>query len=148
VIPKIEEYMVMTELRRLSVCVVICVLAAVFLAGGAVSADEGPGDASADKAPAKQSPVAKYAMKGYSIDGPIRVSAVMEKALVIFTGGRNRRIELKNIDVVVRNDRGEPLSMSDVVKGSRVFLCRKDKKMIVILLPGDTDPEDSKDAEM
>jgi hypothetical protein len=81
------------------------------------------------------SPIMPYVGQAYSIVGPINVFSVSARDIVLYTGANNLGIDLagKNVTVIDQNSR--PLALSAVQKGTRVYVCRKDNNVVVVVLP-------------
>jgi hypothetical protein len=124
----------------------VCILAISLLAGSPAWAAQPTGKTgstqgaivsptpsqSAQSAP---SPITPYVAQAYSIVGPINVYSVSARDIVLYTGANNLGIDLagKNVTVIDQNSRS--LSLSAVQKGTRVYVCRKDNNVVVVVLP-------------
>jgi hypothetical protein len=81
------------------------------------------------------SPITPYVASGYSIVGPIYVSSVSSQDIVLSTGANNLGIDLTGKKVTLIDQNYRPLSLSAVQKGTRVYVCRRDNNVVVIVLP-------------
>ena len=85
--------------------------------------------------PSPPSPITPYVAQAYSIVGPINVSSVSSQDIVLYTGANNLGIDLTGKNVVVIDQNSRPLTLSAVQKGTRVYVCRKDNNVVVVVLP-------------
>jgi hypothetical protein len=85
--------------------------------------------------PSPPSPITPYVAQAYSIVGPINVSSVSSQDIVLYTGANNLGIDLTGKKVVVIDQNSRPLTLSAVQKGTRVYVCRKDNNVVVVVLP-------------
>jgi hypothetical protein len=128
----------------------VCFLAIPLLAGSSTWAASPAGPTMlAQAAPAKgaptqgtteaptepQSPISPYVAQAYSIVGPINVSSVSSQGIVLYTGAKDLGIDLTGKKVVVMDQNSRPLTLSAVQKGTRVYVCRKDNNVVVVVLP-------------
>ena len=67
--------------------------------------------------------------------GPINVSSVSSQDIVLYTGAKDLGIDLTGKNVVVIDQNSRPLTLSAVQKGTRVYVCRKDNNVVVVVLP-------------
>jgi hypothetical protein len=84
------------------------------------------------------SPITPYVASGYSIVGPNNVSSVSSEGIVLYTGGKDLGIDLIGKKVVMIDQNSNPLTLSAVQKGTRVYVCRKDNNVVVVVLPATT----------
>jgi len=75
----------------------------------------------------------------YSIVGPINVASVSSRDIVLRTAAKNLGIDLTGKNVVVIDENSNPLTLSAVQKGTRVYVCRKGNNVVVVVLP-DSEP--------
>lgn len=81
------------------------------------------------------SPITPYVAMAYSIVGPMNVSTVALQSISLYAGKADLGIDLTGKNVVVIDQNSRPLTLSAVEKGTRVYVCRKDNNVVVVVLP-------------
>ncbi len=81
------------------------------------------------------SPITPYVAMAYSIVGPTHVASVSTQDIVLHMGAQNLGIDFTGKNVVVIDQNSNPLTLSTVQKGTRVYVCRKDNNVVVVVLP-------------
>ena len=81
------------------------------------------------------SPITPYVAMAYSIVGPTHVASVSTQDIVLHMGAQNLGIDFTGKNVVVIDQNSNPLTLSAVQKGTRVYVCRKDNNVVVVVLP-------------
>ena len=81
------------------------------------------------------SPITPYVAMAYSIVGPTHVVSVSTQDIVLHMGANNLGIDFTGKNVVVIDQNSRPLTLSAVQKGTRVYVCRKDNNIVVVVLP-------------
>jgi hypothetical protein len=80
-------------------------------------------------------PITPYVSQGYSITGPVYVSAISPQSIGLNKGRGNVGIDLLGKSVSVIDQNYKPLTLSAVKKGSRVYVCRKGNSVVVMVIP-------------
>jgi hypothetical protein len=81
------------------------------------------------------SPITPYVAAAYSIVGPTTVTSVALKSITLSAGQTDLGVDLTGKNVVVIDQNSKALTLSAVKKGTRVYVCRKDNNVVVVVLP-------------
>lgn len=79
-------------------------------------------------------PITPYVAAGYTIVGPIYVSSASSGNIVLYTGHSDVGIDLTGKQVIVVDATYKRLTIGDVKKGTKVYVCRKDNNVVVMVL--------------
>jgi hypothetical protein len=80
--------------------------------------------------------VTEYIAKGYSATGPIRVLSVDAKALTLtlYSQPKNIVVNLKGRSLNIRDLNKTKLALTDLRKGTPVYVLKKAKEVLIIVL--------------
>ena len=90
---------------------------------------------------AVQAPFIQHIPKGYSTEGPLRILSATTQAIKFYTVSEKLAVtlELKGLQVSVRDENNNALSLDALVKGTRVTVSRSpDKKIVIVFVTPST----------
>jgi hypothetical protein len=90
------------------------------------------------------SPITPYVAAAYSIVGPTTVTSVEMKSITLSAGQNDLGIDLTGKNVVVIDQNSKALTLSAVRKGTRVYVCRKNNNVVVVVLPDSVQTDGAK----
>ena len=86
-------------------------------------------------AEAKEFDVMEYIAEGYSAMGPIQVLSADAKSLTLYSQPKNVTVNLQGRALSVRDLTGNKLALTDLKKGTRVYVLQKAKEVLIVVLP-------------
>ncbi len=115
---------------------VLCLLAGslAWAASPAGQTQPPPSNITSSKPLVPPGPITPYVTAGYTIAGPMYVSAVSSGAIFLYTGHSDVAIDLNGKKVIVVDETYKSLKLSDVKKGTKVYACRKDNTVVVMVV--------------
>jgi hypothetical protein len=106
-----------------------------------------PPDTAQPKPPGVDAVIATYVPPGFSVEGPIVVLEMTPKTLSLLTAKESRPLVLKieGMQISIRGADNKSLSLTDVKKGTTVYLSRKPgvNQMIIFVVPGKESPKNA-----
>lgn len=72
---------------------------------------------------------------GYSSMGPIQVLSVDAKTLTLYSQPKNTTVSLQGRAFNVRDLIGNGLTLTDLKKGTSVYVLQKSKEVLIVALP-------------
>ncbi len=121
---------------RLTGFLVLCLLAGspIWAASPAGQTQPPQGSLTAPTPPVAAGPITPYVTAGYTIVGPMYVSAVTSGAIALYTGHSDVVIDLSGKQVIVVDETYKRLTLGVVKKGTKVYACRKDNNVVIMVL--------------
>lgn len=86
-------------------------------------------------AEAKDFKVMEYIAEGYSAMGPIQVLSADAKSLTLYSQPKNITVSFQGRSLDVRDLTGNKLALTDLKKGTRVYVLQKAKEVLIVALP-------------